>query len=618
MADHAPVKTIDESTMHNALNRNFTRLFSSICEANDLSCTSDALIHLPRTDIQNLTLQLLLDLEHSAICGLTPRYSRTAALVNIQKLESTIPSEGFNISRVRPILASAIACTPGHDIWECIDDIVTEYTHASSQQIQRVHNTSSFATASEHRQYIDQLLHAEIGPLYVGIPQFHAAFFGCESGLQEASRVVFQKMWEGWPENANQEDVLTWFSDLTDKLAGLSEDYRLESAQLRRPVARPNRPIQGSTPERKLDIGFVSDINAGKDTKCLWAEILVPGVLKSNSAADTAAKTWLDLGRCAREVLAAQDTRRFVLGFTICGSFMRIWAFDRLGGQYGFDPTIITKEDGRRFTEIEQDGQVQRLFLEGFIKRTPCIAGRATTCWKAYREDDPGIPLVVKDSWQDTEHDEEGSLLQEATTAGVVNVARYYHHSTVCIRGKVDDVRHNTRSGLDIRTATTRHHSEQAEAPSAGASVADAQHEGWRTDRPDNERPSSQDSAFLPPSKRPRLSSPNDTSKKLPNRIHRRVILRDYGKPIYTASTPSILLAALEGCITGHQSLYETGILHRDISPHNLMINENKNNNPSWPAFLIDLDLAIREQKDSAAPVAHGNGTSSIQMIWLL
>ncbi|OJI90659.1 hypothetical protein ASPTUDRAFT_62688 [Aspergillus tubingensis CBS 134.48] len=641
MADDASIKTVNES-MQNALNRDFVRLFNSICEANDLPCTSDALNYLPHIDIQNLTLQLLLDLEHSAICELTPRYSRAAALHNIQKLKSAVLSEGFDLSLVQPILASAIACTPDNDLWESINDAVTEYTHASSQQTQRVHNTSSFATLSEHHQYIDQILKAEIGPLYVGIPQFYSAFFGCVSGLQEASRAVFGRCmegrnplfvadrWEGWPGDANQEDVLTWLSDLTDKLADLSKDYRPESAQLRRPLARPNKPIQGSTEERKLDIGFVSDINAGKDTKCLWAEILVPGVLKSNPAADTAAKTWLDLGRSAREVLAAQDTRRFVLGFAICGSFMRTWTFDRLEGvasdrfdintnglqfvfsvlgflwisdeQYWFDPTIIITEDGRRFIEIEQNGEVQRLFLEGVIKRTPCIAGRATTCWKAYREDDPGIPLVVKDSWQDTEHDEEGRLLQEATNAG---------H---CLRSwTVDDVRYNIRGGLDIRTATTLHHSEQAEAPSAGASVANSQHKGQSTDRPNIERPYSQDRAFLPPSKRPRLSSPNDISEKPSNRIHRRVIMRDYGKPIYTASTHSILLAALEGCITGHQSLHKAGILHRDISPHNLMINENKNNNnnPFWPAFLIDLDLAIKEQRDIPAPESNGSKTGT-------
>ncbi|PWY67366.1 hypothetical protein BO83DRAFT_391223 [Aspergillus eucalypticola CBS 122712] len=310
MADDPRVNTINESPIQNALNRNFTRLFNSLCEANDLSCTSDALNYLPRTDIRNLTLQLLLDLEHSAIFELMPTYSRAAALDNIQILKSAIIlSEAFDLSLMMQLMNTPMP--------------PPNKSNGSTIQV-----ALQFATLSEHRQYMDQILMAEIGPL----------------GLQEASRAVFQRCrkginplfvadrWEGWPGDANQEDVLTWFSDLADKLADLSQDYRPESAEARRPIARPNRPIQGSTEERELDIGFVSDINAGKDTKCLCAEILVPGVLKSNAAADTAANTWLDLGRCAREVLAAQDTRRFVLGFTICGSFMRIWAFDRLGG----------------------------------------------------------------------------------------------------------------------------------------------------------------------------------------------------------------------------------------------------------------------------------------------
>jgi Fungal protein kinase len=129
-------------------------------------------------------------------------------------------------------------------------------------------------------------------------------------------------------------------------------------------------PLQGSTAERKLDIGFVDDPKAASaDLTCHWSQILVPGELKSNPSLDTASKAWLDLGRYIREVLAAQDTRRFCLGFTICGSVMRLWEFDRVGGiasppfdinkdgqqsvsvmlgflwmnqeQLGFDPTIV-------------------------------------------------------------------------------------------------------------------------------------------------------------------------------------------------------------------------------------------------------------------------------------
>ncbi|EXL64384.1 hypothetical protein FOPG_19350 [Fusarium oxysporum f. sp. conglutinans race 2 54008] len=100
----------------------------------------------------------------------------------------------------------------------------------------------------------------------------------------------------------------------------------------RRPLAQPNKPIQGSTGERKLDIGSVKNTSAGKDSRCRWSLILVPGKLKSNPSADKASMAWLDLGRHAREVLVAQNTRRFVLSFTICGSLMRVWAFDRLRG----------------------------------------------------------------------------------------------------------------------------------------------------------------------------------------------------------------------------------------------------------------------------------------------
>ncbi|KAK7426551.1 hypothetical protein QQZ08_007010 [Neonectria magnoliae] len=218
-----------------------------------------------------------------------------------------------------------------------------------------------------------------------------------------------------------------------------------------------DEPDAGDT----ADIAFVnSDITYdpdSEDSRYRWSHILVAGELKSNPKADKASIAWIDLATYAREVLAAKDTRRFVLGFTLCGSLMRVWEFDRLGGiaseqfdinkkdgalQFvttilgflwmnedglGFDPTIITS-DSERYIEIQRDGQTQRLVIDEVMKRAPCIAGRATTCWKAHCKEDPQTPLVIKDSWQYTDRDQEGILVQEATEKGVVNVARYYHH----------------------------------------------------------------------------------------------------------------------------------------------------------------------------------------------
>ena len=117
---------------------------------------------------------------------------------------------------------------------------------------------------------------------------------------------------------------MSWFAELSEKLAAFAEGYKPIPGGQRRPVAKPNEPIDGSVAKRKLDIGFVNDPQAGKDSRCHWSQILVVGELKSNPSADTASKAWLDLGRYAREVLATQDTRRFGLGFTLYGPLMRI------------------------------------------------------------------------------------------------------------------------------------------------------------------------------------------------------------------------------------------------------------------------------------------------------
>ncbi|KAJ6114174.1 hypothetical protein N7512_007619 [Penicillium capsulatum] len=324
-------------------------------------------------------------------------------------------------------------------------------------------------------------------------PSSDAVFKRCTDG----SDALFVDGWKGWPEKANQEDVLSWFADLGEKLATFSADHNRAMTHFRRPLAQPNKPVQGSTAERKLDIGFANDSNAGKDTRCQWSQILVPGELKSNPAADTASKAWLDLGRYAREVLAAQDTRRFVLGFTLCGSLMRIWAFDRL---------------------------------------------------------------------------------------------------------------------CDYITTASNYRPERS-VPSTGTGATDASRKGRISGRSGTKRSSSQTGTSLPSSKRScSASSIKASISPPPNRVHRRIILCDYGKPIYKASTRAALLAALEGCITGHQSLQRAGILHRDISINNLMINEDKEN-PSWPSFLIDLDLAIKEQRVGVSGANGKTGTRAFMAI---
>jgi hypothetical protein len=149
-----------------------------------------------------------------------------------------------------------------------------------------------------------------------------------------------------------------------------------------------------------------------------------------------------------------------------------------------------------------------------------------------------------------------------------------------------------TTFGKNIRLDNTKATNYRRERLMSSSSIT--------TDTSRNSRHSSrkrsytQTGAPLPPNKRSYSTSPTKVVS-VPNRVHQRVGLRDYGKAIREASSRLALLAALEDCIEGHESPHAAGFLHRDISINNLMINED-DENPSWPSFLIDLDLSIKSK----------------------
>ncbi|EFR00247.1 FunK1 protein kinase [Nannizzia gypsea CBS 118893] len=75
----------------------------------------------------------------------------------------------------------------------------------------------------------------------------------------------------------------------------------------------------------------------------------------------------------------------------------------------------------------------------------------------------------------------------------------------------------------------------------------------------------------------------------------------------------------LAGCIEGYMSLHDkAGLIQCDISLRNLMVNEDQDNNPSWPAFLIDLGLAIKVQRDGSSGARGKTGTRAFMSIGVL
>lgn len=88
---------------------------------------------------------------------------------------------------------------------------------------------------------------------WVNLSSDEAIFFDAVSKrCTEGTNALFGNGWKGWPIDTNQEDVLSWFAEISGTLAKMSDQYNPTSMQTHRPLAQPNKPIQGSIAERKL------------------------------------------------------------------------------------------------------------------------------------------------------------------------------------------------------------------------------------------------------------------------------------------------------------------------------------------------------------------------------
>lgn len=181
-------------------------------------------------DLQNLSLDLLLALQTLRASRLLRSSSiRKNLFGDLSRLNSTVNSDDFDLHRIKPLLNAALADSPDDTlIWDRVYDAVTEATPpprpiaSCLQQTPWLHNTSSFANSSEYRKYEDRVFRDELGATYVRLPRFtgpgttaQAVFKKC----MEGSSPLFNEMWSGWPKDANQDDVLRWFADLSEKPA---------------------------------------------------------------------------------------------------------------------------------------------------------------------------------------------------------------------------------------------------------------------------------------------------------------------------------------------------------------------------------------------------------------
>ncbi|KAJ2914088.1 hypothetical protein MD484_g6305, partial [Candolleomyces efflorescens] len=81
------------------------------------------------------------------------------------------------------------------------------------------------------------------------------------------------------------------------------------------------------------------------------------------------------------------------------------------------------------------------------------------------------------------------------------------------------------------------------------------------------------------------------------NRVNTRLVMKCYGAPIRKFTSASQLLRILRDAIAGHRMLLRKGILHRDVSPQNILAGKPAAQDGDR-GVLIDFDMAIRYHAD--------------------
>ncbi|KAJ2911667.1 hypothetical protein MD484_g8751, partial [Candolleomyces efflorescens] len=97
------------------------------------------------------------------------------------------------------------------------------------------------------------------------------------------------------------------------------------------------------------------------------------------------------------------------------------------------------------------------------------------------------------------------------------------------------------------------------------------------------------------------------------NRTSIRIVMKAYGATIESFKSIEQLLGALRDAIAAHQALLSRNIIHRDISPNNILLGPD-NANEGERGTIIDLDVALKSAGTSSKTVIDVNtGTLMFQ-----
>ncbi|KAA8906865.1 hypothetical protein FN846DRAFT_778048 [Sphaerosporella brunnea] len=538
--------------------------------------------------------------------------------------------------------------------------------------------SSAFAGPSNAtRAEMDPVLRHELsGAVFSDLPAFIDRFFpptdqiaqlfehALDTGLYDAA----DAHWTKWPPVAAERSVLSFFQDVVDNslLHHLSCDATTDRRRVYRFVPSNEAPLRNGDCMRKTDLLLTTqaplervDFASLRHLRYDWSTVRVVGELKCNPSESNKDGTLMQLANYAREVFGAQPGRRWLHAFTLCGSNLRAWLFDRSGAigsqlvnmnaqplmflrivcgyammdatEIGFDPDIKWDVGG----ECVYDPTVAFLELEPTaLFARHAIVSRGSVCWKArpYRESartsEDSWRYVVKDQWRAAERQSEAEIISamRAYEGPNIGLPRYTSFGDHQQDGKAVDIVSVVRR--DLVSAKS---ADQEPADADTVSMPPPQKPAWSASHTaTSSRKRKHADPAAPSSSTKKIKRSVEGSGSMPqkpagdaappqcnNRIFSRLVMSPIGKSLDKFSSYTELLSAIRDAIRGHSNLYHNHeILHRDVSVYNILIARPEHG--CGAGILIDLDLAISRNRLKNSGASHRTGTPDFMAVGLL
>lgn len=612
-----------------------------------------------------------------ALMGQTAAYNLRSKIGNcniateLSKLFGLVQSDRYNYEHYpdyRELSRLIVKQATDVDIWTAVFEliiIVSRTTPPTSIPVSFDSTPITISSASQQsseqtRKLVEARIFEEIRECtYRDVGGFFFKYFENKDWTEQTKKIYravqdrhVNNRWTDFPDPPVQNVVLEWlFRFQKEFLAGSQGVYY---------TSESGNDLIGAEARRQLDVFVKPNGKNISKTVHYWKDFAVIGELRESD------KEWkvklLQLGTYMRDVFATQPTRRFVHGFTLLGSTMELWVFDR-SGPYSSGPFDIHKkpelfiraiagytmmsdeelgldtftgldEEYRSITIIEDTtGKERRLQLEEDpIAYQRAIVCRGTSCFRA-RLSSKDLTYVAKFSWVSDKRRPEADLLRLTRERGVKGVARLFGHHRIT---SVADMREGLEfekpyafrnTALSPKSSVSQPQSLLSQSVGQCLSLGtageltkkrkfvDAGGSPFTTSRFNSQSSDKVKRDKEINSQTTSLYTHDDSS--FDNRIFGCLVISPAGRTIRDFRSISELLEALRDAIKAHRSLYTDGkILHRDISENNIIITDPREAD-GFKGILIDEDLA-KEIDSGRSGARHQTGTMEFMAIEVL